>query len=76
MNVQVYLHVMCDSKCFPFSAVVKLLFFLCLLWPLPHKVVNLIFYYHDLYHLIFKVNSFQLQRIADENTKNTFPKLF
>lgn len=76
MNVQVYLHVICDSECFLSVLLWNHFFSFVFFCHYLIKVVNLIFYYHDLYYLIFKVNSFKWQRIPDELTKNTFSKLF
>lgn len=62
MRVQVYLHVTWSSKRFPFSAVVKLDIFLFFIFFCHYliKVVICIFYYHDLYWLILKVNTWLL----------------
>lgn len=59
MRVQVYLYVMWGSKCFLFSAVVELPFFFVFIFFCHYliKVVICIFYYHDLYWLILKVNT-------------------
>lgn len=82
-RVQVYLHVTWGSKCFPFSAVVKLLFcfFFIFFCHYLRKVVICIFYYHYLYWLILKVNTWLLnyreslkssQKVPSQNYSEVF----